>query len=62
MKVVEQIGAVSRTLESSPFTKPKYVGVIAGRASPKATVCEDAVMLNKALLTEIVIVVVPLEK
>jgi hypothetical protein len=49
-------------VESSPFTKPEYIGVIVGTASPKAAVCEDAVMLNNALLTEIVIVVVPLEK
>jgi hypothetical protein len=60
--VVEHIGVVSRTVESSPFTKPEYIGVIVGTASPKAAVCEDAVMLNNALLTEIVIVVVPLEK
>jgi hypothetical protein len=59
--VVEQV-KLDRTVESSPFTNPEYDGVISGTASPKAAVCEDAVMLNKALLTEIVIVVVPLEK
>ena len=59
--MVEQV-KLDRTVESSPFTNPEYVGVIVGLASPKAAECEDAVMLNKALLTEIVIVVVPLEK
>jgi hypothetical protein len=60
--VVEHVGVVSRTVESSPFTKPEYVGVIAGTASPKATECEDAVMLRTALATVIVTgVVVPSE-
>jgi hypothetical protein len=58
--VVEQLGAVSRTVESSPFTNPEYVGVTSGTASPKATECEDAVMLRTALPTVIVTgVVVP---